>query len=150
MSNEYGTRDDCTRDNVATMLPNACTLGFGLYKAKRGNLVQYEIDNVHFAGRVVGRVHCEGKTYIEVIQFDRLMTMAHVRWIESHAVKRCIPRPHYEVIAFLTGDWSDADAILKTAARGHVCKAWMDDLTQRIEGQQRRDERTRERRLAKA
>lgn len=120
MTGNYGTRTDCTRDNRATILPNATLLGSSTNKAKRGSWVHYEQDNNHHAARVVGRVHCEGKTYLEVIAMDTAFTMAYVRWIEPACVRACYSGPHTRVIEFMIGDWSDADTILTRAAQGFV------------------------------
>ncbi len=118
MSTKYGTRTDCTRDNVGVPLPNASFSCGGLGRAKRGNWVQFEIDSHHNAGRVVGRVQCEGKTYVEVIRTDSAMQMAYVNWIEPAAIRACYAAPHVRVMAFLAGEWSDPDKILTTAANG--------------------------------
>ena len=116
--NAYGTRDDCTRDNRATILPNASLLGFSTNEAKRGSWVLYEhMEQLH-AGRVVGRVHCEGTIYLEIITTDAAMTFAAVRWINPTAVKACFPAPNRQVFEFLMGEWTDADKILTTANNG--------------------------------
>lgn len=115
----YGVRTDCTRDNKETKLPNADTLGFGLWKAKRGNWIVYEQDNHKTIARVIGRVHCEGKTYIEVVALSEDLTFGFVRWIEPAQVRRCIAKPPRAAVAFLLGDdWQDPDTILKTIHQG--------------------------------
>ena len=115
---DYGTRSDCTRDNRKTICPNSTGLGFSSNVAKRGNWITWEVDNHKHCGRVVGRVHCEGKTYIEVIATGVEFSAAHVRWINPADVRSCYPMPNLDVIAFMTGAWSDPDAILTRAARG--------------------------------
>jgi hypothetical protein len=120
MSNNLGTRTDCRRDNRVTLLPNSTWLGTSTGKAKRGSWVHYEQDGYHHAARVVGRVHCEGKTFLEVIAMDTAMTMAYVRWIEPASVRACYSGPHKRVIDFMTGDWADAEAILTRVSQGFV------------------------------
>lgn len=121
MTEKYGMRTDCTRDNRQTICKNASSLGYSTYIAKRGSWITYENDQGHLAcGRVVGRVHCEGKTYLEIIQTNAAFTMAYARWIDPLSVRECYNAPHRRVIAFLTGEWKDADTILRTAHNGHV------------------------------
>ena len=117
-----GTRTDCTRDNRVTLCPNSSHLGFSTNKAKRGSWITFEIDNLHGAGRVVGRVHCEGKTYIEIIATGIGMHWAGVRWIEPCDVRSCYPAPNDAIMHFFLGDWTDAESILATAARGMLPK----------------------------
>ena len=112
------TRTDCTRDNRAVRLPNASTLGFGRWKAKRGNWVMYEIDNAHFVGRVISRVVCEGKEYVEVAQATLSFSSAHVRWIDPAAIRECRAAPPSKVFAFFAGDWSDPETIHAALAYG--------------------------------
>ena len=120
MANQYGTRDDCTRDNKRMILPNASSLGYGTNQAKRGSCVVYDHYGQRAWGRVVGRVHCEGKTYLEIIRTDPGLTMAYVNWIDPLTVSECYAAPHRRVINFLIGEWKDADTILRTAANGFV------------------------------
>ena len=61
---------------------------------------------------------CGVKTYIEVIATGVEFSAAHVRWINPADVRSCYPMPNLDVIAFMTGAWSDPDAILTRAARG--------------------------------
>lgn len=116
----HGIRDDCERDVQAVICPNAVHLGYSTNKAKRGSWITYETDDHHRAGRVVGRVKCEGKTYLEIVTWDTALTFAYVRWIEAHRVRECYNQPHRRVIDFLTGPWDDLDTILNTAQNGMV------------------------------
>jgi hypothetical protein len=120
MTEKYGTRTDCKRDKRQTICVNSTWIGHSTKVARPGSWVHYEVDDHHHVARVVGRVHCEGKTYLEVITTDVAMTMAYVRWIESAMVRACYAGPHHKVMAFLTGEWKDTDAILTTAANGFV------------------------------
>jgi hypothetical protein len=130
---DYGTRSDCTRDNVAVRLPCASTLGYGLPVSKRGNWVSFVIlDHRHSSnrafGRVVGRVVCEGKTYVEVMRFfpDTCGVGVcwpdtggvRVWWVDPVTVKTCYPNPPYESLDFLLGPWTNPDAILRRGAQG--------------------------------
>lgn len=112
------TRTDCERDNVAVRLPNATSLGFGLYKAKRGNWVQYEIDNHNFIGRVIGRVLCEGKVFIEVAQASLAFDHAYIRWIRPEDVRECRMNPPKTVFDFFTGEWNNPEDIHAKLAYG--------------------------------
>lgn len=114
----YGTREDCTRDNKRTILPNSSLLGYSTNVAKRGCCLVYDHREQRVWARVVGRVHCEGKTYIEVIKTDPAFTMAYVDWIDPATVQACYAAPHRQVINFLIGEWKDPDLILRTAANG--------------------------------
>jgi hypothetical protein len=119
MSEPYGTRNDCRRDNRATICPNSTTLGYSRYKAKRGSWVMFEWEASHRIGRVVGRVHCEGKTYLEVITMDLALRFPYVRWIDPATVRECYDKPARNVWAFmLSDDWSNADKILRIVHNG--------------------------------
>jgi hypothetical protein len=122
---DTGTRTDCTRDNRRTICPNSRHFGSSSNVAKRGCWIMYEIDNYHHAGRVVGRVHCEGKTYLEIISVDVAMTYACVRWIDPACVYQCYPSPHTRLIEFMVGEWTDAEIILHRATQGFVRKELM-------------------------
>lgn len=121
----YGTRTDCVRDNRRIECRGSTPFGFSTSNAKRGSWIIWERENVKRAGRVVGGVTCEGKRWIEVIAVGEAFNHAHVQWIDAAWVRYCYPSPHFEVLEFLTGDWSDPDKILRTAARGHVCEFWL-------------------------
>lgn len=112
------TRTDCKRDNVAIPLPNATSLGFGRWQAKRGNWVMYEIDNHHFVGRVIGRVTCEGKVYVEVAQATLGFTSVHVRWIKPVDVRECRPHPPRDVFEFFAGKWDKPEEIHAKLSNG--------------------------------
>lgn len=100
-------RTDCTRDNRATYLPNASHLGYDLWKAKRGNWVRFKregMDGAH--GRVIGRVHCEGKTYIEIVALLGNLDIPAIRWIEPSDVIQCRELPPKAIFDFICGDWN--------------------------------------------
>ncbi len=112
------TRPDCTRDNVAVHLPNATSLGFGRRKAKRGNWVQYEVENHHFVGRVISRVTCEGKTFVEVAQASPAFAHAYIRWIAAADIRECRDNPPRHVFDFFAGEWSKPEDIHAKLAYG--------------------------------
>ena len=113
------TRADCTRDNNLVYLPNASTLGFGLYKAKRGNWVQWEMDGYHHVGRVIGRVVCEGKVYIEVAKAALDFSSAYVRWIDPAMVRECRENPPRRVFEFFAATtWDNPEDIHAALAYG--------------------------------
>jgi hypothetical protein len=113
-------RTDCTRDNRATICVNSTLLGASTNKAKRGSWIHYEQDGYHHAARVVGRVHCEGKTYLEVIAMDTAFTVAYVRWIDPACVRACYNGPHARLVAFMVGEWKDPDALLARVHEGFL------------------------------
>jgi hypothetical protein len=117
----YGVRRDCTRDNRITILPNAWKPGGGTVKAQRGSIVCFERDNATGGGRVIGRVHCEGKTYLEIARWDNMLMHAYVSWIDPACVRECCDKPHTKLLAFLLGDdWHDAETIHRTLHNGFV------------------------------
>ena len=118
MEENLGTRTDCTRDNQAMICPNSSYLGFSTRTAKRGSWVTYTAYNGRHAARVIGRVTCERKTYLEVITTDTALTMAYVRWIDPADVTECYAAPRRKVLEFMMGPWDHAETILKTAAAG--------------------------------
>lgn len=106
-------RTDCKRHNCAILLPNASTLGFGLYKAKRGNWVRFNYGEERLCGRVVGGVVADGKRYIEVIALLGACHIPAVRWIEAEDVIECRSEPPRKVFEMICGDWDDPTAILQ-------------------------------------
>lgn len=112
------TRTDCERDNKAVKLPNASTLGYGLWKAKRGHWVSYEADNAHFVGRVIGRVVCENTVYVEVAQAAEGFSCAYVRWVKPEQIRECRAVPPKSVFDFFTGEWSNVESIHAALAYG--------------------------------
>ncbi|HKD44682.1 MAG TPA: hypothetical protein VKD24_03415 [Candidatus Angelobacter sp.] len=113
------TRADCTRDNVAVGLPNATSLGFGRRTAKRGNWVHYERNDLQYIGRVIGRVECDGVTYLEVAEASLTFSTAYVRWIYPADIRECRANPPRTVFAFFASDdWSDPEKIHAQLAYG--------------------------------
>ena len=120
---EHGTRTDCVRDNRAVPLPAVSCIGYSVPRAKRGYWVRYSKQAGTY-GRVIGRVRCEGKTYVEVITWR-----GHVRWIEPGDILDCHANPPWITLEFMLGKWTNPDKILRRAALGftgnygHECKA---------------------------
>jgi hypothetical protein len=115
------TRTDCTRDNHKTLLPKASTLGFGLCYAKRGNWIQFRHQGRDLVcGRVIGRVHCEGETYIEVIAVLGAFTIPAVRWIKPEDVTECRQGPPTEIFRFIGGEWESPETILAAVHNGFL------------------------------
>jgi hypothetical protein len=96
------TRTDCKRDNVAVICPNATLLGFGTRKCKSGAWLTYEIDNSHFVGRAIGRVQCEGKTYIEIAQASECFSSVYIRWIDPSSVREIRKSAPRDVFTFFS------------------------------------------------
>lgn len=113
------TRRDCTRDNRACHLPNASTLGFGCWKAKRGNWIVYESDDgSKHCGRVIARVLCEGAVYLEIAQASESFDSAFVRWVKPEMVRQCRASPPYTVFDFFRSAWKNPDDIHAMLAYG--------------------------------
>lgn len=121
-------RTDCTRDNRATPLPNASHLGDGLGAAKRGHWISYRSAEYadKICGRVLGRVHADGRTWLEVVALMGAADNPSVRWIEPAAVETCQASPPRRIFEFMCGDWSDAAAIQARVARGFLSDSYLD------------------------
>lgn len=115
-------RTDCTRDNRATKLPNASHLGFDLWRAKRGNWIRFDDGNGEKFGRVIGRVHCERKTYIEVCAMLGCFDCPAIRWIDPASVIQCRSAPPANIFAFITGEWKNPADIIAAIDYGFMNK----------------------------
>jgi hypothetical protein len=114
------TRPDCLRDNVRVFLPFATTLGYAKQHARRGDWLTCKgPEHVQYA-RVVGRVRCEGKTYIEAVMLYGAGMSPILRWIAPEDVRECREIPPREVMAFMFGEWEDMPAILDRIAGGFL------------------------------
>jgi hypothetical protein len=103
------TRTDCERDNVGVLCKNATTMGFGLRHCKRGNWVEYEVDDHRHVGRAIGRVRCEGKEYIELAVATLAFSAAFIRWIDPLTVKEVRKSPPRNVFKFFADtEWQPA------------------------------------------
>lgn len=114
-------RTDCTRDNRKTHLPNADTLGYGRYFAKRGNWVSFSQNgdpSVTYHGRVIGGVTCEGRRYVEVIALLGALDNPAVRWLAPHEITRCDDTPPAGIFSFICGEWIDPARIIGAAENG--------------------------------
>lgn len=99
------TRTDCERDNVRVICRNASTLGFGQRNCKRGNWIEFEVDDHKYVGRAIGRVICEGREYIEAAVATLSFSAAHIRWVEPASVREVRRSPPRHVFNF----FSDTD-----------------------------------------
>lgn len=112
-----------TRDNKATHLPNASTLGFGLYRAKRGNWVQFaDGSGAVLCGRVLGGVTANGVAdrarYVEVIALLGCLDNPAIRWVRPEDIQRCEANPPARIFAFICGDWTNPDTVASRVADG--------------------------------
>lgn len=112
------TRTDCERDNVGVICPNATLLGFGERTSKRGKWIAFEQSNIHAVGRVVGRVTCEGKVYVEVACASQAFCSVFIRWIEPHEVKEIRPVPPSSVFEFFARDDWMPDSVFRAMEYG--------------------------------
>jgi len=107
-------RTDCTRDNRATKLPNASHLGYDLWKAKRGNWIRYRTEGAEGShGRVLGRVHCEGETYVEIIALLGNLDCPAIRWIKPSDIVQCRANPPRAILEWICGEWNVADVMAR-------------------------------------
>jgi hypothetical protein len=113
-------RTDCTRDNRQCLLPSASRLGFGRLYAKRGNWIQFDqgpgLAGHH--GRVLGRVHADGRVYLEIIALLGNLDCPAVRWIDPACVQVCNANPPREIFEFMCGPWNDPAAVLARVGYG--------------------------------
>ena len=124
-------RTDCTRDRQKTLCRNASTLGEGTIWATPGSWVQYTESvetgdgraDRYRCGRVVGRVHCEGRTWLEVIALLGAADCPAVRWIDPDSVTVCKHFPPYLEFAFMCGPWDSAESILARVQYGFPCES---------------------------
>jgi hypothetical protein len=117
-------RTDCTRDNVAIQLPNASHLGCDLWKAKRGNWVRYRRKGAHGEfGRVIGRVHADGKTYVEIVAMLGALDCLAIRWIDATDILQCLPRPPRIIFDLICGEWTNPGATIAAVIYGIKTKA---------------------------
>ncbi len=103
-------------DRKQVMLPNASTLGYGLYKAKPGNWIMWSDDGHTRIGRVIGRIaeadRVAGKPYdycvgwLVVMRLYDDMDHAGINWVEPKKVTRCLEQPPHALLAWITGpEW---------------------------------------------
>lgn len=99
-------RTDARIDRKQVKLPNACTLGYGKWKAQLGDWVTWNTDGNSGFGRVAGRVAyapaiCEDKEPIKnwllVITFFCEMTTVGERWVNPEWVTRCYAPNDYQL-----------------------------------------------------
>lgn len=112
------TRTDCTRDNRRVILPNASRIGFAKRYAKRGFWIYAESGFGAAHGRVLGRVQCEGKVYVEALMLIGASLTPCVRWIEPCEIREALAHPPRAILQFIAGDWSDPAALVEKAYSG--------------------------------
>lgn len=122
-------RTDCIRDNRATRLPNSSRIGFSLGTAKRGAWIRTASTPVDPGriGRVVGRVHADGKTYLETVLLLGAGDIPAVRWIDPADVIECYASPPRRIFEFMCGDWRDSSAVLARIERGFLNDSYLDE-----------------------
>ena len=102
-------------------LPNASTIGYGMYYAKPGNWItwgdpQEDGSKQHRCGRVLGRIECAAYEiglgtqdcagWLGVMQLSDDMTHAYVRWVNPDWVEVCHEKPPVQLLDWITGrDW---------------------------------------------
>jgi len=114
------TRADCVRDNVGVRLPLACFYNGGVTVARRGMWIEVgpTYRGREFLGRVLGRVRCEGRVYVEVIAALGIRCTPCVRWVEAAHITGCLRVPPAAALAFLCGEWRDMPRVVARATDG--------------------------------
>ena len=113
-------RTDCTRDNKKVRLPNARHSGFCVTFAKRGFWITSTMMSDEHVGRVVGRVVCEGKVYVEAIMLSTDLQHAFARWIDPETIQSCHRHSPHECMAFMLGAWDEPADIIHASEQGFV------------------------------
>jgi hypothetical protein len=122
-------RTDCTRDNRRTVCCNSLLLGSSTNVAKRGSWIVFSTfeGSANACGRVLGRVHADGKTWIEVVALlGSDLQCPAIRWVEPEQVRECYSSPPRRIFNFITGDWRDSEAIRARVARGFLSDSYLD------------------------
>ena len=120
------TRQDCKRDNVRVILPRATRLGFAKQHAKRGFWIYADSGFGQTFGRVLGRVKCEGRIYVEAILLVGGTATPCIRWIAPEDVAESYEHPPRAVLQFIMGDWHDMPSIVDRAHSGALSFACSD------------------------
>ena len=100
------TRTDCTRDMKQVKLPYSAGnhVGFNTWIVKPGYWFSTEDGG---AGRMICRVVCEGKDYIEAAIISDDLSSAYIRWIEAKDIRTARRVPPKSVLEFMCrDDWS--------------------------------------------
>jgi hypothetical protein len=83
-------RTDCTIDKRQVRCPNACTIGYGKWRAQVGDLLTFQDGAQIRCGRMIGRVHyapaISGEThpvrdYILVVGLSTALDHTFERWV---------------------------------------------------------------------
>jgi hypothetical protein len=119
------TRADCTRDNRKIPLPRASLLGMGKRFAKRGDWIRAEVSGYPTCGRVIGRVTCEGKVFVEVAALGSIDS-PYVKWLDPAEVRECVSSPPRRIWEWISGDWTDPEAIHARLAKGFLSDSYLD------------------------
>lgn len=108
------TRTDCTRDRCKQPLPHlvSTALAFQEVEARPGYWVAFEQCDGISHGRVIGRVHCEHKTYLEVACLTCDMAAVHVAWVLPCKVRAAYKEPPRNSLGWLlAANFNRPDAI---------------------------------------
>jgi hypothetical protein len=108
-------RTDFKLDNKAVHLPNASTLGFGKYRAKRGDFIGFTMPGGTFYwGRVIGRVNTFGLSPVHGHIMAACLS-SHgaimVRWVEPKDVTLCYEQVPPEILLLLSADFRKLPSI---------------------------------------
>jgi hypothetical protein len=113
-------RTDCTRDNVKVYCTNVRVVACGTPWAKRGHWISCDYSGARRIGRVIGRVICEGKIYVETVLLALDGQAAYVAWIEPEWIETCVRHSPREIFAFMLGEWKEPADIIARAEGGFI------------------------------
>lgn len=109
------TRDDCIRDTEDVPLPRLTGAVGEKEFASPGDWVEFrpfqDVGPIA-KGRVIGRVKCEGKVYIELAYLCR--NMVHIHWAKPDDIYHCtgIERIRTSLNWLANADFSDTSKVL--------------------------------------
>jgi hypothetical protein len=113
-------RTDCVRDNVKVFCANVRAVAYSTPWAKRGYWISCDYAGARRIGRVIGRITCEGKVYVETVLLATDGQSAYVRWIEPEWIETCVRHSPRELFAFMLGEWTEPADIIARAEGGFI------------------------------
>lgn len=111
------TRSDCVRDNIGVLLNHLPYISYLSNVVKRGYWVGWnhceKYTTFSQSGRAIGRVTCEGKVYVEVVEFSPETDIVLIKWILPEDITYCRKTPPTNALNFMQRDFSSAETVLK-------------------------------------
>lgn len=125
-------RTDCTIDNRAVYCPNASKLGFGKYKAKRGDCIVYKQEYKDGSyrtvlARVLGRVTApelsftpEVKGWLLVMRLSDDGSHAYENWVDPADVQSVLDVPTAMLTFFAQPTLPEVHRLRTLMSRGYI------------------------------